>query len=290
MPQRPDVAIIEIGGTVGDIESLPFLEAIRQLKIEAGTEQRAQHARHARPLHRDGRRAEDEADAALGEGDARASASSRTSSSAARRRRSTTRTKEKISLFSNVAVEAVIRAIDVLLHLRGAAPLPRRRGSTTSSAERLNIWSRQPDLSAWQRVCDRFKKPGKGAVKIGVVGKYVHLRDAYKSLHEALVHAGLSNDCKVDLEYIDSEADREGGAREAPRPPRRRARPGRVRRSRDRGEDRGDRLRAPEHDPLLRDLPRHAAGGRRVRAQRRRARGRQLHRVRPRHGPIRSST
>jgi len=54
-------------------------------------------------------------------------------------------------------------------------------------------------------VCERFKKPGKGSVKIGVVGKYVHLRDAYKSLHESLVHAGLANDCKVDLEYIDSE-------------------------------------------------------------------------------------
>ena len=59
-------------------------------------------------------------------------------------------------------------------------------------AERLNIWSRQPDLSAWQRIVERFKKPARGAVKIGVVGKYVHLRDSYKSLHEALVHGGLA--------------------------------------------------------------------------------------------------
>jgi CTP synthase len=71
--------------------------------------------------------------------------------------------------------------------------------------ERLNIWSRQPDLSAWHRIVDRFKKPARGGVKIGVVGKYVHLRDSYKSLHEALVHGGLAHDCRVDLEYIDSE-------------------------------------------------------------------------------------
>jgi CTP synthase len=72
-------------------------------------------------------------------------------------------------------------------------------------AERLNIWSRAPDLSPWQRIVGRFKNPAKGSVKIGIVGKYVHLKDSYKSLHEALVHGGLANDCRVDLEYIDSE-------------------------------------------------------------------------------------
>jgi CTP synthase len=78
-------------------------------------------------------------------------------------------------------------------------------------AERLNIWSRQPDLTAWKRVVERFVKPTKGSVKIGVVGKYVNLKDAYKSLHEALVHGAMNNDCKLDLEYIDSEQiEREG--------------------------------------------------------------------------------
>ena len=66
-------------------------------------------------------------------------------------------------------------------------------------ADRLNIWSRSPDLSAWQRIVERFKKPAKGAVKIGVVGKYVHLKDSYKSLHEALVHGGLANEVRDDL-------------------------------------------------------------------------------------------
>jgi CTP synthase len=112
--------------------------------------------------------------------------------------------KEKISLFSNVQVDSVIAAIDasciyelpLLLHAEGL---------DDQLVERLNIWSRQPDLSAWSRIVERFKKPARGAVKIAVVGKYVHLRDSYKSLHEALIHAGLAHDCKVDLEYIDSE-------------------------------------------------------------------------------------
>jgi CTP synthase len=72
-------------------------------------------------------------------------------------------------------------------------------------AERLNIWSRAPDLSTWQRIVGRFKNPSRGGVRIGIVGKYVHLKDSYKSLHEALVHGGLSSDCRVELEYIDSE-------------------------------------------------------------------------------------
>ena len=112
--------------------------------------------------------------------------------------------KEKISLFSNVQVDSVIAAIDasciyelpVLFHAEGL---------DEQIIERLNIWSRQPDLSAWTRIVERFKKPARGTVKIGVVGKYVHLRDSYKSLHEALVHGGLAHDCRVDLEYIDSE-------------------------------------------------------------------------------------
>ena len=78
-------------------------------------------------------------------------------------------------------------------------------GLDTVLVEQLNIWSRQPDLSAWRRVVDGMKRPGKGKVAIALVGKYVHLRDSYKSLHEALVHGGLANDVKVELHYVDSE-------------------------------------------------------------------------------------
>jgi CTP synthase len=71
--------------------------------------------------------------------------------------------------------------------------------------EILNIWSRQPDLSRWQRIVDRFNKPSRGTVRIGIVGKYVHLRDSYKSLHEALVHGGLDQDVRIECCYVDSE-------------------------------------------------------------------------------------
>jgi CTP synthase len=204
-----DVAIIEVGGTVGDIESLPFLEAIRQMKVEAG-------AQNALSLHvtlvpyietagelktkptqhsvKEMREIGIQPDILL--------CRTKTALNKA--------TKEKIALFSNVAVEAVISTIDVSCIYE----LPRvlhEEGLDELIAERLNIWSRQPDLSNWNRIVDRFKKPQKGSVRIGVVGKYVHLKDAYKSLHEALVHGGLENDCKVELEYVDSEeVERQG--------------------------------------------------------------------------------
>jgi CTP synthase len=204
-----DVAIIEIGGTVGDIESLPFLEAIRQLKLEAGPnnaisvhvtlvpyietagELKTKPTQHS---VKEMREIGIQPDILL----------CRT------KQMLNNATKEKIAMFSNVPVEAVISVIDVSciyelpLHLHS-------EGLDHLVAERLNIWSRAPDLSAWQRIVERFTKPSKGAVKIGVVGKYVHLKDAYKSLNEALVHGGIANDVRVELEYIDSEeVEREG--------------------------------------------------------------------------------
>jgi CTP synthase len=71
--------------------------------------------------------------------------------------------------------------------------------------ERLNIWSRQTDLERWHRAVERLKKPTRGTVRVAIVGKYVHLKDSYKSLHEALVHGALANDVKLDLNYVDSE-------------------------------------------------------------------------------------
>jgi len=198
-----DVAIIEVGGTVGDIESLPFLEAIRQIKIEAGPQNAlSMHVTLVPYIETAGEMKTKPTQHSVKEmreiGIQPDILICRTKTPLSKS------TKEKIALFSNVAVEAVISAIDVgciyelpeHLHAEGLDDL---------IAERLNIWSRQPDMSAWHRIVERFKKPSKGSVKIGVVGKYVHLKDAYKSLHESLVHGGLANDCKVDLEYIDSE-------------------------------------------------------------------------------------
>jgi CTP synthase len=204
-----DMAIIEVGGTVGDIESLPFLEAMRQLKLEAGTENALSvhvtlvpHIPTAGELKtkptqhsvREMREIGIQPDILICRCD----------------RPIPRGLKEKIALFSNVAVDSVISAVDVgciyelplVLHAEGL---------DAQVAERLNIWSRQPELSSWKRTVETFKKPANGNVRIGVVGKYVHLKDSYKSLHESLVHGGLANDLSVQLEYIDSEQIERGG-------------------------------------------------------------------------------
>ncbi len=208
-PARPDVAIIEIGGTVGDIESLPFLEAIRQLKVEAGPQNAlSMHVTLVPYIETAGELKTKPTQHSVKE---MREIGIQPDVLLCRTKTPLTKpTKEKIALFSNVHVDAVISAIDVSciyelpLHLHS-------EGVDDLICERLNIWSRSPDLSPWQRIVERFKRPAKGAVKIGVVGKYVHLKDSYKSLHEALVHGGLANDVRVDLEYIDSEEiEREG--------------------------------------------------------------------------------
>ncbi len=198
-----DIAIIEIGGTVGDIESLPFLEAIRQLKVEVGHqnavsvfvtlvpyiasagELKTKPTQHS---VREMREIGIQPDILLCRCD----------------RPIPRGLKEKIALFSNVDVDSVIAAVDVSCIYELPLVL-HAEGLDDEIAERLNIWSRQPELSAWKRVVEKFKKPANGSVKIGVVGKYVHLMDSYKSLHEALVHGGLENDVRLELSYIDSE-------------------------------------------------------------------------------------
>ncbi|HEX7664525.1 MAG TPA: CTP synthase [Polyangiaceae bacterium] len=209
---KADVAIIEIGGTVGDIESLPFLEAIRQLKIEAGPQNALSMHVTLVPFI-----------ATAGELKTKPTQHSvkemreigiQPDVLICRCEKALSRsTKEKISMFSNVSADAVVSAIDVSCIYE--VPLWfHKEGLDELVCERLNIWSRTPDLGPWQRIVDRFTKPSKGSVKIALVGKYVHLRDAYKSLHEALVHGGLANDVKVDLEYIDSEEiEKEGPER-----------------------------------------------------------------------------
>jgi CTP synthase len=198
-----DIAIIEIGGTVGDIESLPFLEAIRQLRLDEGAENVVSvhvtlvpHIATAGELKtkptqhsvREMREIGIQPDILI-----------------CRSERPLARgLKEKIALFSNVPVDCVVSATDVsciyelplILHAEGL---------DDEIAERLNIWSRQPELGNWKRTVDKFKKPANGSVKIGVIGKYVNLKDSYKSLHEALVHGGLASNVAVQLEYIDSE-------------------------------------------------------------------------------------
>ncbi|MCU0684704.1 MAG: CTP synthase [Polyangiaceae bacterium] len=198
-----DIAIIEVGGTVGDIESLPFLEALRQLKLEVGP-QNAVSVHVTLVPHI----------ASAGELKTKPTQHSvkelreigiqpdilvcRSNQPLARG------IKEKIALFSNVPVDSVISAVDVSCIYELPLVLQSER-LDEAITERLNIWSRQPDLTEWRQVVRRYTQPNRGAVRVGLVGKYVHLRDAYKSLNESLVHGGMANDVRVELEFIDSE-------------------------------------------------------------------------------------
>jgi CTP synthase len=206
-----DVALIEIGGTVGDIESLPFLEAIRQMRFDLGIDRSlfihltlvpyirsageiktkpTQHSvkelrtigiqpdilicRSEQPIHVSDRR--------------------------------------KIALFTNVEEKAVISVVDadsiyripLILHEQGLDEIV---------VKRLRLDVPPADLSEWQAVIDGFSHAS-NSVKIAIVGKYVDHSDAYKSLNEALIHAGIRTHTKVDIVYIDSELiEDEGTAR-----------------------------------------------------------------------------
>jgi len=201
--EAADVAIVEVGGTVGDIESLPFLEAIRQLKVELASEDVVSVHVTLVPYIQ-----------AAGELKTKP-----TQHSVQKLREIGIQPnlllcrseqplpdplKQKISLFTNVRVEHVISAMDVGC-IYELPLVVHQQGLDDALVDMLNIWSRQPDLQAWKRIAERYKSPSQGSVTIGVVGEYVHLRDSYKSLHEALIHGGLEHNVRLDLQYVDSE-------------------------------------------------------------------------------------
>ena len=198
-----DICIVEIGGTVGDIESLPFLEAIRQMKQDVGAENclyihvtlvpyispadefKTKPTQHSvKELTGFGIipgiiicRSEQPLDPKL---------------------------KNKISLFCNVDEECVVNAVDVgtiyelplLLH---------KEGLDQRIVEHLNIWTGAPNLSPWQKIVATLDNPPNGVVTVAMVGKYVELTESYKSLTEALKHGGFANECRVKIVYVDSE-------------------------------------------------------------------------------------
>ncbi|PIE71272.1 MAG: CTP synthetase [Deltaproteobacteria bacterium] len=206
-----DVLLVEIGGTIGDIESLPFLEAIRQMRADMGKEnvlyihltllpyiaaagevktKPTQHSvkelrsigiqpeillcRADRPLSKD--------------------------------------LKSKIALFCNVDDDAVITAQDVDCIYE--VPLAfNRQGLDTKIIELLHIWTRAPRLENWESIVNRIKYP-KHTVTIGIVGKYTELTESYKSLNEALTHGGIPNDTRVNLNFISSSEITEKNAKE----------------------------------------------------------------------------
>ena len=195
--------------------------------------------------------------------------------------------KDKIALFCNVDPSAVFTALDVKSIYEVPLEL-HKEGLDDKLAELFNIWSRAPRLEKWEQIVEKVKAPKHGEVRIGLVGKYVELHESYKSLNEALVHGGIANDVagEAGLHRLDeARGGRPLGARSGRRDPR----PGRLRRARHRGQDPRGPLRPRAEDPVLRDLPRPADGGHRVRAHRARPRARELARVRRADARTRSS-
>jgi CTP synthase len=197
-----DIAMVEIGGTVGDIESLPFLEAIRQLRVELGREQALfMHLTLVPYIHTAGEIKTKPTQHSVKElrsigiqPDILLCRSERSLPDEERR---------KIALFTNVPENAVISAVDAdniyriprLLHAQHLDDL-------VIAQFRLDVPA--ADLSEWDRVLDGFDHPQQ-QVRIGMVGKYMHLTEAYKSLSEALAHAGVNTGTKVEILYLDAE-------------------------------------------------------------------------------------
>ena len=194
--QDVDVAIVEIGGTVGDIESLPFMEAIRQMRQELGREHTlvpfiaaAQELKTKPTQH--------SVKELLSIGIQPDILLCRTD------RFLSKEIKSKIALFCNVAEEAVITAKDVASIYE--VPLVfSREGVDTLALKYLHVEARDRDLSAWDDLVHRVYNP-KAEVTIGIVGKYVEYEDSYKSLKEALVHGALAHNLKLNLNWIEAE-------------------------------------------------------------------------------------
>ena len=206
-----DIVIAEIGGTVGDIESLPFLEAIRQMRLEEGTENTlfvhmtlvpyidTAGELKTKPTQHSVQKLREigiQPDIILCRVD----------------RPLTKGAKEKIALFSNLPESAVLEAPNV--ESTYEVPLIfRDEGVDTLILKKLHLPILDIDLSDWKVFVNKIKFP-QGEVKIAICGKYVHLKDSYKSIIESFVHAGVSNNVKVNLKFVDSEEVEKKGAEE----------------------------------------------------------------------------
>ncbi len=197
-----DIVIVEIGGTIGDIESLPFLEAIRQFRADVGKENSLYiHLTLVPYISTAGEVKTKPTQHSVKE---LRSIGIQPDILLCRTDRFLSRDiKAKIALFCNVGVDQVITAKDVD-HIYEVPLIFHQEGLDEKIVELLNIWTRAPQLANWEELIRKIKTP-KHSVTIGVVGKYVDLTESYKSLNEALYHGGLANDCQVNLNFIDSE-------------------------------------------------------------------------------------
>ncbi|MBI5665265.1 MAG: CTP synthase [Nitrospirae bacterium] len=204
-----DVVIVEIGGTIGDIESLPFLEAIRQFRYDAGRENVAYvhltlvpyistagelKSKPTQHSVRELRAIGIQPDILLCRTDRPLSQSF----------------KKKIALHCNLDIDAVIAAVDVQSIYEVPVVL-NEEGIDNLVVKRLSLKAKELDLSTWVSVIKKLKEP-QDTVTIAIVGKYVGLKDSYKSLIESLIHGGIANNVKVDIHWVDAEDIEKSGA------------------------------------------------------------------------------
>ncbi len=206
-----DVTIVEIGGTVGDIESLPFLEAIRQLRWELGESYAINiHVTLLPFIKSAGEQKTKPTQHSVGRlreiGIVPNILLCRTEKPITQEQR------EKIALFCNVDVDAVVEAADVKYIYEVPSNL-KKEGLDELVLQKLNIKLSDKGIKAWEQgVVKRLRTPSH-EVKIAVVGKYIALQDAYKSVYEALVHGGIANDARVNIVKVDSEHIEKGDVR-----------------------------------------------------------------------------
>jgi CTP synthase len=206
-----DVVIVEIGGTIGDIESLPFLEAIRQLRYSLGRQNVLYVHLTLVPFIK----AADELKTKPTQHSVKEllSIGIQPNILVCRSERPIPKEmKRKIALFCNVDENAVITALDVETIYEVPLKL-REEGIDDRIVELLDLKAPKNDLKPWETIVRRVKHPAK-AVTIGLVGKYIDLKEAYKSLCEALTHGGIANDARVNICWVDSEDIESKGAAE----------------------------------------------------------------------------
>jgi len=200
---RPDIVIVEVGGTVGDIEGLPFLEAIRQLKQEMGPKNALNIHLTLVPFIRSAQEIKTKP-TQHSVGKLREIGIQPEILLCRSERRLAHGVKQKIALFCNVYEDAVIEALDVK-HIYEVPLAFKKDGLDDLILNYLQRDSRKSVLRAWKEdVVDVLNEP-EGTARIAVVGKYVTLRDAYKSIYEALVHGGIANRVRVEIVRVDSE-------------------------------------------------------------------------------------
>jgi CTP synthase len=197
-----DIVLTEIGGTVGDIESLPYIESVRQLKWEMGNKALVIHLTLVPYLPTTGelktKPTQHSVKALLETGVQPDILVLRTEYNIEQNIR------EKVALFCNVAIEAVVQSINVsTIYDVPLKMLEEKLDIIVLKKLGLEI-KEKPDLVAWNKFLKKLKNPT-STIKIGLVGKYVELHDAYKSIAESLIHAGAENSCQVDIQWIHSE-------------------------------------------------------------------------------------